>query len=129
MRALLIISHGSRKAQSNSEVQKLADRIDSLLKDEFEIVSSAFLELAEPSVPKAIDLCIQEGADEILILPYFLAAGRHVAQDIPEIVKTSKNKHPSTSITIAPHIGISELMPEFLVKTTKRYISGENNRS
>ncbi|MCB1754666.1 MAG: CbiX/SirB N-terminal domain-containing protein [Gammaproteobacteria bacterium] len=114
MKALLVISHGSRRDESNMEVQRLTDTVRPLVSERFGIVEAAFLELASPLIPDGISLCVSQGAKEILILPYFLAAGRHVAEDIPEIVAASQKRHPDVSMTIAPHLGGSELMAEFL---------------
>ena len=48
-----------------------------------------FLELAEPSIPDGIQRCIDAGATEVVVVPYFLSAGRHVSEDIPaEVEKT-----------------------------------------
>ena len=44
----------------------------------------AFLELAEPSIPQGLAQCLALDAEEIIVFPYFLAAGTHVADDIPE---------------------------------------------
>jgi len=116
MQALLLVSHGSRRPESNSEVILLTERIKSQTAGKFEIVRAAFLELAEPSIPEGIQLCIQEGAKSVLVLPYFLAAGRHVAEDIPEIVKQGQVSYPDVNISISEHIGAAALMPDFLTQ-------------
>lgn len=105
MRALLVVAHGSRREASNDEVRQLTDHLRALAGDEFVQVECAFLELAEPSIPDGIDCCIAEGAREVVILPYFLSAGRHVVTDIPEIVSASQTRHPDVSLRIAPYLG------------------------
>ncbi len=120
MNALLIVSHGSRRAQSNSEITDLTDKVRPLLKGNFQFVCTAFLELAEPSIPEGIAHCINQGAERILLLPYFLAAGRHVSVDIPAIVEKARVKYPSLSINIADHIGGSDLMAEFVARSASQ---------
>lgn len=114
MKCLLIIAHGSRKQTSNDEVRVLTERIADKTTQQYDKVRCAFLELALPSMPDTIDQCITEGAREIIILPYFLAAGRHVVKDIPEQVTTVKQFNPDIKIYIAPHLGsmseIADLM-------------------
>lgn len=114
MRALLIVSHGSRRQQSNEEVNDLAERLSAILSDSYKIVHSAFLEIASPSIPEGIEECINQGADSITVLPYFLAAGRHVAEDIPSIVSEAQKKYPKIEMQIKGHIGAFEKMPQFL---------------
>ena len=80
-KSLLIVAHGSRKKVSNIEIHQLANNISMKLKS-FPIVEACFLEIAEPSITQGIEICVQKGASEVLIMPYFLAAGRHVIEDI-----------------------------------------------
>lgn len=40
--------------------------------------------------PTAIDRALSQGADEVVILPCFLAVGRHVVEDIPAVVVEEK---------------------------------------
>ena len=71
-RALLLVAHGSRRSASNDEIKRLAERLDSSERGDFEMVDAAFLELAEPSIPDGIEDCIQRGATEVVVFPYFL---------------------------------------------------------
>jgi sirohydrochlorin ferrochelatase len=114
MKALVLIAHGSRRHASNEEVIKLAGDIARALKDAYPIVQAGFLELAEPLIPDAIDRCIQQGASDVVVVPYFLSAGRHVHEDIPAEVDKARAMHADVPITILPHIGGSTLMPEMI---------------
>lgn len=111
MHALLLVSHGSRRQQSNEEVDKLAENISAHLNGSYEVIHSAFLEIARPSIPEGIDKCASLGAETITVLPYFLAAGRHVAEDIPSIVNDARKKYPNITFKISRHIGAFEGMP------------------
>lgn len=101
--AILFISHGSRSEKTIQEIKnlllKLREKID------IPIVEFAFLEIEKPSIAEGIDICIDKGADNILILLNFLNAGRHVDTDIPEIIHTSQKKHPHVSIKMSQPIG------------------------
>ncbi len=105
MKHLLIVAHGSRREESNDEVRALARRIDALDNGVFDSTRAAFLELAEPSIPEGIQACIDAGAREILVLPYFLSAGRHVSQDIPAAVAVKQRQHPDIPIRLTPWLG------------------------
>lgn len=114
-KSLLLVAHGSRRAASNDEVRALTERVRTTASAEFADIGCAFLELAEPSIPDGIAALIAEGADTVTVLPYFLAAGRHVAEDIPAEVDTARAAHPDAAIEIAPYLGTSEAMPELLL--------------
>ena len=117
MKALLLIAHGSRRKQSNDEVVILAERLKLNCSEQYEIIHAGFLELAETLIPDGIKKCVDDGATSIVVLPYFLNSGRHVVEDIPDIVNDTKPHYPNINIKIAPHLGASDLMMELLITT------------
>jgi sirohydrochlorin ferrochelatase len=117
MKALVLIAHGSRRKASNQEVQNLADRLRHAATDRFQLIETGFLELADPSIPEAIESCIASGATSVVVVPYFLAAGRHVTEDIPQIVEPVAQRHPQVTIQIAEHIGMSDAMTRLILES------------
>lgn len=113
--SLLLIAHGSRREASNDEVRALTARLRAAAADRFEAVDCAFLELAEPSIPDGIQRLIDGGAQAVTVLPYFLAAGRHVIHDVPALVEEKRAEHPEVDIRIAPYLGTSEEIPRLLL--------------
>ncbi len=115
MKALLLVAHGSRRESSNEEIRRLTDclRRHNVL---FDRVECAFLELAEPSIPDGIRAAISEGADEVVVLPYFLSAGRHVAEDIPSDIAEVAAEHPGVRIRQAPYLGIAPGVVDLLLE-------------
>lgn len=105
MKTLLIVAHGSSRKESNEEIRRLAARIHNNSKPEFSEVRSAFLELSAPCIDSAVTELIEKGASEIIVFPYFLAAGTHVVNDIPELIKEEEEKHPQIFFRILPHLG------------------------
>ena len=108
MKALVIVAHGSRRQESNQEIQLLAKNLSDKGVTGFSLIQYGFLELAEPSIPEAIIQCIKNGAAEVTVLPYFLSAGRHVVTDIPEEVAKAQQVYPDTPIHITPYLGAAE---------------------
>ena len=90
MKALLIVAHGSRRETSNEEVRQITRQVSEIAGDNFGLVTSGFLELVDPSIPDGIQQCIDAGATEVVVLPYFLSAGRHVVEDIPAEVRVAQ---------------------------------------
>lgn len=115
MKALLLIAHGSRRQQSNEEVIKLAEKLNDNSRAQYSIIHAGFLELAAPLIPDGIKKCVDEGATSIVILPYFLNSGRHVIEDIPNIVTNAQNDYPDIDIKIAAHLGASDMMMDLLI--------------
>jgi sirohydrochlorin ferrochelatase len=116
MNALLIISHGSRRAASNEEVIALTETIRTTSESP---VSCGFLELVTPTVSMAIDQLVAEGATTIQIFPHFLAAGAHVTHDIPHEIEKSKQAHPSVLFHMLPHLGSLKELPHLILGLTE----------
>lgn len=117
MQALLLIAHGSRRVESNTEVRTLTTNLAARANASYPIVRCAFLELAEPSIPDGIEHCIQEGATEVVVLPYFLSAGRHVVTDIPNEVRGKQQEYSHVKIRIANYLGASTGITDLLLAT------------
>ena len=115
MKSLLLVAHGSRREASNDEVRALTERLRSA-SSSFGEVACAFLELAEPSIPDGIRKAIKAGASEVVVLPYFLSAGRHVVTDIPDEMAIVRREFPSVSIRLAPYLGAAEGVIDLLLQ-------------
>ena len=118
MKALLVVAHGSRREASNEEVRRLCERIRNEDGVEFDLVEAAFLELAQPLIPEGIGRCIAEGASEVVVMPYFLSAGRHVSEDIPAEVEKARRLHPQAAIHLAPYLGAADAVAKVIVNLT-----------
>jgi sirohydrochlorin ferrochelatase len=108
---LLIVAHGSRRQASNDEVRVLANRLSATRHPDIGDVEVAFLELAEPSIADGLANCVNKGAHEIVVFPYFLAAGTHVAADIPEEIEAFRAQHPHIHVSVTPHLGAAPDLP------------------
>jgi sirohydrochlorin ferrochelatase len=126
-RHLLIVAHGSRRAASNDEVRELAERVRALRSPGIDHVESAFLELATPSIPQGLEHCVAMGAREIIVFPYFLAAGTHVVNDIPEAVAEFSRLHPDVLVRLSSHLGAVPSMPGTILDAAQA-MDGEVDR-
>ena len=117
MKSLLLVAHGSRREASNDEVRALTGKLRDT-DNSFDHIACAFLELVEPSIPDGLRRAISAGADEVVVLPYFLTAGRHVATDIPAEIAEVQQEYPAINIRLAPHLGSAEGIAELLIGQT-----------
>ena len=116
MKALVIIAHGSRREESNHEIEYLTNEVRDLVKNEFEIVEYSFLEMAKPLLIDAIENVISKEASEITIFPYFLNSGVHIKSDIPDILEKMRVKHPGCIFKLSLPIGAYKGMAETIQK-------------
>ncbi len=102
-RAILLVDHGSRRAEANAQLDAVADRVRSRVPDT--IVEIAHLEVTEPSIAQGIAACVEKGATRIVVHPFFLAPGRHTSEDIPAQVERAARSHPKVQIRISEPLG------------------------
>ena len=112
--ALIIVAHGSRKESSNAEVMLLGEKVKPLVAAQYDVLKTAFLEFADPSLEESINASANEGVKHIVILPYFLASGNHVMRDIPAIVEQMTLMYPEVKIELKEHIGSATGMATLL---------------
>ena len=116
MKTLLIIAHGSLREASNSEVFRLAKKLRERVGTRYQFVSAGFLEMAKPNISAGVKACIDAGATEVDVLPYFLSAGRHVTNDVPAELAAVTKDHPGLTIKILPYVGSSDMMLDLMAE-------------
>jgi sirohydrochlorin ferrochelatase len=118
MKSLLLVAHGSRKESSNDAVEQLVSKLrEKLVGSGFDEITHAFLELTEPSVPAGIKTLVDVGSTEIVVMPYFLAPGTHVVDDLPELVDDARKTHPLVSFVVTPHLGEVDGMVSLILQS------------
>ena len=80
------------------------------------IVEIAHMELAEPTIAKGIQACIQAGATEVIVHPYMLSPGRHATRDIPQMAQEAAKRYPHITITTTAPLGIHEKLAEVVLE-------------
>lgn len=100
---ILLIAHGSREAIANREVIEMAERLSRRL-DDREVVA-CFLDIADPSIPEGFRMAVARGCRKLTAVPFFLATGAHVGQDIPRILEGCRAGHPEVEIRITAALG------------------------
>lgn len=81
---VLLVSHGSRLKYNKEFISALFDKFE---KTTDFACNFGFMELAEPSIPQAIDVLLSENEiDRLIVVPVFIAPGVHTTNDIPTIL-------------------------------------------
>jgi sirohydrochlorin ferrochelatase len=101
--AIVLVDHGSREAAANAVVEAIAAALRRRLPGRD--VEVAHLELAAPDLGEAVARCAARGAREVVVLPFFLAPGRHSTGDIPRLAAAAAARHEGVSVRVAPPLG------------------------
>src|SRR4051794_15393347 len=104
-RAILLVDHGSKLAEANALLEAVAGRLRRTIDDP---VYVCHMELAEPSLGRAFETAADDGAEEIVVHPYFLGPGRHSTTDIPRLVAEAGRSRPGVRWRITPPLGVHD---------------------
>ncbi len=113
-RGVLVVGHGSHRREANDDVREAARRIAE--RGRFPLVEAAFLEIEHPNISKAFARLVEQGADEIIVHPYFLSPGRHTRGDIPIEVREAASHHPGVNYRITEPLSAHPLVIEASVE-------------
>ncbi|WP_417316814.1 sirohydrochlorin chelatase [Emcibacter sp.] len=115
---ILLVSHGSRSPRPAAEKAALADRLRVLYPHV--MVSTAFLELAEPSITQVLLQMEEERIQELLVLPLMLFPAMHVSEDIPEILRNYTLSGSSMKIHYGSETGASNRIIEAAAQAVRQ---------
>ena len=106
--ALLLIAHGSRRPEANADLDHVAERMRE--RGRYPVVQVSFLELAEPGIEAGGAMCVDRGATDVILLPYFLSAGVHVQEDLAEARDKLAARFPGVRFVLAEPLGRHPLL-------------------
>ena len=119
---VLLVAHGSRNPAAGVEHERLCTAGQQQLDDDVTAgvdrteVRPAYLEIAAPDIPTAIDRAVADGAGSVRVLPHFLAPGNHVSVDIPRIVDDARSRHQGVQIELLEHLGADPALVGLLAR-------------
>src|SRR5437773_9794335 len=113
---IIIVDHGSRLAESNKMLERLAEAFAARFAECHPIVKPANMEIAEPSISAAYEKCVQRGAERFIVCPFFLGPGKHWTHDIPRLTAEAAARFPATTFHVAAPLGIDDLILDLLAK-------------
>jgi sirohydrochlorin ferrochelatase len=115
--ALLLIAHGSREDEANGDLFHAVGELRR--RGAYPIVEASFLELAVPSIETGASRCLAQGAERIVLLPYFLSAGVHVRRDLSDVREQLAARHPGVDFRLAEPLGQHPLLLDVLAERAR----------
>ena len=102
-RRIVILAHGSKDQRWQLPFRELLTDMEALLGADG--VRIAFMEFTAPTLADVAQEAAADHKHELLVVPFFLAAGAHLAADIPAQVAEASRRFPRLRIRLAPPIG------------------------
>jgi sirohydrochlorin cobaltochelatase len=115
-RALLIAGHGSRDPDGIAEFLELARQYRAFRPDV--PTEIAFLEFARPTIQEGVDRLVQQGADQVIVLPGVLMAAGHAKNDMASEVRRARERYPRVEFLMGRAL---EVEPRLLQLCRVRY--------
>ena len=118
MRGVILFAHGSRDARWREPMEAVALRVAK--RDPDIVVSCAYLEMMTPDLPSATLALMARGATSIRVVPMFLGIGKHLREDLPELLAALRNAHPGMTFTLDMAVGEQPAVIELLADIASR---------
>ena len=112
--ALILFAHGSRDPKWAEPFKAIQTLIRAQVPDT--TVELAFLELMQPGIQECLSNLVKQGVKRVSIVPIFLAAGRHLREDLPTLIAPIRQQFPDLEINVSAPIGE---IPEFQAAIAK----------
>ena len=109
---LILFAHGSRDPRWRATFEELAAA--AAAEAGTDLVRLAYLELSEPTLQDVVERAVDDGAVRLRVLPLFLAAGKHLSEDVAKRVDEVRATHPGLDIELLPAVGEDERMRSLL---------------
>ena len=120
--AVVLVGRGATDPDANAEVAKTARLL--LEGRGIGTVETAFISLAEPSVPDGLERAWRLGYARIVVLPYFLFAGV-----LPDRIRTQAqawaDEHPDVEVHAAGLVGPGERLARLVVERWSEISGGD----
>jgi sirohydrochlorin ferrochelatase len=115
--ALLLIAHGSRQDEANTDLLDLAAQLRQ--RGDYTVVEASFLELTRPDIDEAGADCVAQGARRVILLPYFLSAGVHVRRDLSEACARLAARFRDVEFRLAEPLGPHPFLLEIVAERAR----------
>lgn len=119
--AVLLLGHGSKAPGANETLRKVAEAVRS--SGGYAEVVPAFLQMALPDVQGGIDILVEKGYTDIIIMPYFLYMGLHVSKDLPAELSEAEKRYPALTFTFARNLDYHDKLIDVTIERIEEAFS------
>jgi sirohydrochlorin ferrochelatase len=112
--AMLVMVHGSPRPVANNDMFAVVDVLRE--RGVYPIVEVGFMECNEPSIPDAIATCVEQGAERVVAVPYFLHTGMHVTDDLPTLLEEAQAQYPHVQFAMGDYLGHDPLLADVVIE-------------
>lgn len=82
----------------------------------YEIVEFCYMSRLGPHFPEIFEKCVDQGATDIMVIPYFLHEGLHLVLDIPEMMQELAEQYPHVKLVLGKNLGFDNVLVDLVEK-------------
>jgi sirohydrochlorin cobaltochelatase len=123
--AVMLVGHGSLRAGAGAAMIRLAEHAQAA--GVAPIVNACFLNYSQPTFGETLARCIEAGATDVIIQPYFLVPGKFVREDLARLAEAGRLAYPGLPIQVAQPFGDHPALARLLLKRAleAEYVAGD----
>ncbi len=106
--AIILFAHGSSNPTWREPFDAIAQTVRAQATNTR--VELAFLEIMQPELHEVVQDCARQGIPYIRIVPLFFGVGKHVAEDLTQLIQTMQTQYTDLKIHVMPALGQSEMI-------------------
>jgi sirohydrochlorin ferrochelatase len=112
--AVILLGHGSRVPEAGKSMEKVAAGLKR--KYGYAIVEVCYLSRLGPHFPEIFEKCVKQGADCVVVIPYFLHEGLHIVLDIPSMIQKTAARFPNVRVLLGKNLGFDDVLVDLVEK-------------
>ena len=121
--AIILFAHGARDPEWAGPLRRVQAAIRQQTGEM--PVELAFLEFMTPTLSDCTATLIAGGANNILVVPMFIAQGGHLKRDVPEMMARLRSTHPEARFSLAGAIGENDAVIRAMADATLKLAGSE----
>ncbi|MCX7624670.1 MAG: CbiX/SirB N-terminal domain-containing protein [Candidatus Sumerlaeaceae bacterium] len=112
--AVILFSHGSTLCGSSDTIYAHAAALRSL--GPWCCVEVGFLNYSQPRFAETVATVVKQGAVQIVVVPYFLVAGKFVREDLQREMESVRSQYPHVEFWVAEPIGYHPALADVVLE-------------
>ena len=116
--AIILFSHGSVLCGAGQNLAELAIRMQA--RGDAPVVEVGYLNYSDPRFPDTVRRCVERGATNITVVPYFLVAGKFVKEDLPIFIADAQQRYPNITVRVAEALRYHPTLADALLACAER---------
>ncbi len=122
--ATVLLGHGSRRGSATDEgLQEICAQVQRVLGPLHPVLLAGW-EFTQPSLPDVLAQLARRRVEAVVVAPVFLFDGRHIVEEIPELLEAESRRYPGLHIVLARTLGLDPRLISLAVRRVEEAVAG-----